>query len=149
MKILKKLFGGGTKIHVDEIADSQGRLLGDSVIVDSGSNENGSWIKFADGTMICRKLINLGNTDLGAGTFDDPYRTGTTNWIFPQPFVSANLIVNYSGRIVANNASTRLCTCSASDIYSDRINQLQCAIAGSLKSSNPVYMSIEIVGPWK
>lgn len=36
MKILKKLFGGDTKIHVDEVADSQGRLLGE--IINNGSN---------------------------------------------------------------------------------------------------------------
>ena len=28
-------------------------------VVESGSNENGNWIKYADGTMICTKTISI------------------------------------------------------------------------------------------
>lgn len=56
MKIFKNLFGKNDhKIHVDEIAMKQGNnpiLLSGAVIVESGSNENGEYVKFGDGTMV-------------------------------------------------------------------------------------------------
>lgn len=56
MKVLKNLFGNNTKISASDIAikdsNNKARILDKSVIVDSGSNENGSWVKWADGTMV-------------------------------------------------------------------------------------------------
>lgn len=56
MKVLKNLFGNNTKISAEDIAikdsNNKARILDKSVIVDSGSNENGSWVKWADGTMV-------------------------------------------------------------------------------------------------
>lgn len=65
MKILSNLFGNNTKINASAIAikkaDNTADTLDNCVIVDSGSNSNGSWIKWADGTMICYKKQNFGN----------------------------------------------------------------------------------------
>ena len=56
MKILSNLFGNNTKINANAIvikkADNTADTLDNCVIVDSGSNSNGSWVKWADGTMI-------------------------------------------------------------------------------------------------
>lgn len=55
MKVLSNLFGNNTKINANSIAvkkvDNSADTLDNCVIVDSGSNSNGSWIKWADGTM--------------------------------------------------------------------------------------------------
>ena len=54
-------------------------------IVESGSNENGSWVKFADGTMICTLVTTI--TDQA---INQPYVNlyqGTRVWTFPVPFV--------------------------------------------------------------
>ena len=65
MKVLKNLFGNNTKISASDIAikkaDNTADTLDNCVIVDSGSNDNGSWIKWADGTMICTKKITFTN----------------------------------------------------------------------------------------
>lgn len=53
MKIFKNLFGNNSKISADEIALNDGRLVSKSVIVESGSNTNGNYVKWADGTMAC------------------------------------------------------------------------------------------------
>lgn len=53
MKIWKNLFGRGDKIHADEIAVAPGLLLGGAVIVESGSNANGEYRRWGDGTQIC------------------------------------------------------------------------------------------------
>lgn len=62
MKILKKLFGGDTKIHVDEIVfdhNSVYKGINNGLIVETGSNANGRWTKFGDGTLIqyCSKVV--------------------------------------------------------------------------------------------
>ncbi len=50
-----------------------------SIVVDSGSNSNGTWIKYYDGTMICHQLVKTGN-----------YNTATccsqVTWTFPVAF---------------------------------------------------------------
>ena len=59
MKIAKKIIQNNEEIKLDasNIAykDLQGiaRLLGWAIIVESGENENGNYIKFGDGTMFC------------------------------------------------------------------------------------------------
>lgn len=53
--------------------------------IQSGENENGSWIKFDDGTMIC--ALNTVVTDQAIeGAYGSLYQ-GARNWEFPQPFV--------------------------------------------------------------
>ena len=45
--------------------DIQGNLtINGSQIIESGSNDNGSWIKYADGTMICTQKISLSGLSL-------------------------------------------------------------------------------------
>lgn len=90
MRVLKNLFGKSDKIHVDEIAVAPNRLLGDSVIVDSGSNSNGSWVKWADGTMVCYGYFEsplIANQASGAIYISNPE---TRN--FPQPFASTPVV---------------------------------------------------------
>lgn len=81
MKVFKNLFGKGDKIHVNEIAykDLQDivRLLGWGVIVESGSNANGAYLKFGDGTMICYR------SDLTLNYVDGDLNV---KWTYPQPF---------------------------------------------------------------
>lgn len=59
------------------------RILGQ--IIESGSNENGEWTKFSDGTMICKvyKQTTLGKTLSAYGSLHQT----TQDWIFPVPFI--------------------------------------------------------------
>ncbi len=106
MKVFKNLFGDGSKIHGDEIAykDLQDivRLLGWGVIVESGSNSNGSYIKFGDGTMIC--WVNMNVTDQA---INNPYGSlfqAARRWYYPKPFVY-NPVVNCSQFLWGTGAS--------------------------------------------
>ena len=65
-------------------------------IVESGSNSNGNWTKFADGTMICRvnKACSKPNAAVGSGAI---YGSSSNFWEFPQvfleiPSVTSNVI---------------------------------------------------------
>lgn len=52
----------------------------------SGSNDNGNWIKFADGTMICclKQTLNIACT----GSWGDLYEGGSVSILFPETFTS-------------------------------------------------------------
>ena len=52
-------------VSIDGNTDIQGNLtINGSQIIESGSNDNGSWIKYADGTMICTQKISLSGLSL-------------------------------------------------------------------------------------
>ncbi len=80
--------------QIDGVIEGQKQLneyLKDRVIEESGSNENGNYVRFADGTQICLK----------SEYFEIPIDTATgnlfynnVNWIFPAAFISAP---NYVG----------------------------------------------------
>ena len=62
-------------------------------ISESGSNENGSYIKFDDGTQICWGKINLGSRTLnGSGSYANPYRTTSSSFPHPATFESVDLV---------------------------------------------------------
>lgn len=73
MKILKNLLGENAKIH------------GDSIFLESGSNDDGYWVKLPDSTQICiipvRSLSKSTNFYLAGGG------------IFPLPFKDSNVVV--------------------------------------------------------
>lgn len=60
--------------------------VGSAPIVESGVNANGTYIKFADGTMICR-ITSLITLDIN--TADGSIFYGATSWTFPATFYAA------------------------------------------------------------
>lgn len=66
-------------------------------IIESGSNANGSWTKFSDGTMICHHVLPYNATTSPAGSLD---KTLETTWTYPETFISANVV------IAANDSSS-------------------------------------------
>ena len=109
-----KDFVNGLRSNWDEyeahVADFEAHLAESSSkhITESGENENGKYIKFDDGTMICYHSIDLGSIlSLGTGTFSDLYRTNTATWTYPERFVGTPIItvgVNHRGTTGINRA---------------------------------------------
>lgn len=88
MKVFKNLFGRGDKIHVDEIAVAPGLLLGGAVIVESGSNENGEYVRFGDGTQMCWHHVGNWPGSMPATATGSLYRSSADLvWTYPKPFV--------------------------------------------------------------
>lgn len=92
MKILSNLFGNNTKINASAIAikkaDNTADTLDNCVIVDSGSNSNGSWIKWADGTMICSNTVQYTNVAITTvwGSFYESSKL-SLGGNYPVPFI--------------------------------------------------------------
>lgn len=63
-------------------------------VIESGSNENGYYTKFSDGTLICRGAINVGTV---------PSNTSTTQgWVFPYQPLNTNYQVVTTMRVGGN-----------------------------------------------
>lgn len=65
------------------LSANQGRVLNEKIgsIIGSDSNANGSFIKFSDGTMICKTYVASQTTD----------STGRVTWTFPAAFLSGEI----------------------------------------------------------
>lgn len=97
----------------DLVTPNKDNLVGAiNSIVESGSNNNGSWIKFGDGTMICRftqTIITTVNTAWGS-----LYGAKCSVHDYPQEFInipenSINLVANDGGNYagwIGNNGGT-------------------------------------------
>jgi len=57
----------------------------DAIIVETGSNTNGRYVKFGDGTMICYHIFGSITT---SNTIGSGYYSSNTTWTFPTTFVT-------------------------------------------------------------
>jgi hypothetical protein len=81
---------------------SQGNILGTvsqasgvptGALIERGSNANGDYIRFADGTQICWGSVDCGSILAeGAGTSANPYRTLSTGKAFPAAFSATPVV---------------------------------------------------------
>lgn len=78
-----------TYINKNLYIQDAGYTLGE--IIDSGSNSNGKWIKFGDGTMICWNKIYATGNQLGFTTnYGSIYYPDTAiTWTYPISFYSS------------------------------------------------------------
>ncbi|WP_421240151.1 hypothetical protein [Aeromonas enteropelogenes] len=66
---------------------SQSSGIPTGAIIEKGSNANGSYVKFADGTMLCSIVASLNTgTPVASGQFF--YSSGTHQWTYPAQFVA-------------------------------------------------------------
>ena len=77
----------------DHVAESASKH-----ITESGSNANGSYIKFDDGTLICHKAY-AGSID-GSNPVDSMYQSAAVSWTFPHAFSNTNIVVSGSSNAV-------------------------------------------------
>lgn len=144
MSLLKlfKTFTRGQENAQDQLNANFAALEG-AVIVDSGSNANGSWTKFADGTMTCRlnKVCSKPNTVVGSGAM---YGSSSNYWEFPQvfskiPSVTSNVI---SGATYAWTAQGS----QETSVYGTSVIILHPSSSGA--NTNPL-TSLTASGRWK
>lgn len=79
---------------VGSVSESSGVPTG--AIVETGSNANGTYIKWADGTMICHVFDSMSSIAVDQ-TNGSLWRSSTVTWTFPAAFASAPT-VTWSGR---------------------------------------------------
>ena len=79
--------------------------LASGAVIERGSNANGEYIKYADGTLICTiQGFNVGATNISSGAL---YRSSGTVWTFPHNFSDIPICNgSYSGSRFGNGFST-------------------------------------------
>ncbi|NUB46511.1 DUF2793 domain-containing protein [Fertoebacter nigrum] len=70
-------------------AVSQSGGLPTGAVIERGSNANGSYVRFADGTQICRHAPTVTNIDVLSGGI---YMSDTLGWTFPAVFSGAPVV---------------------------------------------------------
>ena len=112
---------------------------GGAPIVESGSNANGEYVKYADGTMICNHTQSstvVTNTSAGAN-----YVSPIISWTYPSSFIS-NPVVILSCSYVSGSASWGFTgTVSTTGITGARMVSY-----GNTATSYPAFFAI---GRWK
>jgi len=113
-------------------------------IYESGSNANGSYVKYADGTMECwwesPTIVNCNAGVLGATR----YSAAISNIQFPQPFISIPLVSGLNER-TNNFISTQFFQLSATQIGSLTLCDMGSGIAEDTAQGVPGYHAI---GKW-
>lgn len=96
MKVLKNLMGDLSKIHVDEVAVAPNFLLGEGVVIESGKNVNGRYLKFGDGTLICMGY-QVGGSLLTNEKYTDGWSSAQITWTYPHEFSNiTSVVLGYS-----------------------------------------------------
>lgn len=90
--------GSGDPYGTDNILGtvSQSGGVPTGAVIEQGTNANGTYTRFADGTLICTHSLNgttAGRTSYGTGLYQGPYDT----WTYPTSFVDIPNIIGTSG----------------------------------------------------
>lgn len=138
-QLLKDIFDnkGKTKIDINEVAgnlNGEVELLSDLVIVESGSNNNGHYIKFGNGLLICYGTVKISSTS-GEGE----YKYGTA--VFPMAFINNN----YAATITPN--AEGVANFEAYTYSDTKANQM--GIWCTRRSTANTEMSYQVFGNWK
>lgn len=89
-RLMRADYGYGPGNLLGSVAQSGGQPTG--AVIERGSNGNGQYVRFADGTQICTHQVTAGSiTSYGTGTWGDPYRSPSLSWTYPAAFVSGSV----------------------------------------------------------
>jgi hypothetical protein len=72
-------------------------------IIERGSNANGSFVKYADGTLICDHVLTLSSAAASAGAYLPASGTNGVEWTLPTSSVSGTVTGSVSSGEIANN----------------------------------------------
>jgi hypothetical protein len=121
--------------------DSTGNVYSDNFIV-SGSNSNGSWIKFADGTMECWHRTTK---TYAITTLLDGHYYNNDAWTLPAQFLSSTSYsafagARYSGKVLVVGVYPEIDTASMANFFLS---------ANASCASGTVYLTYHAIGRWK
>lgn len=96
-------------------AEGMPQLNDGTPIVESGSNSDGVWAKFAEGTLLARKMGALrDNITIGVGSV---FRSNGGTWFYPVPFVGGTPMTWADNEINTGWVSTYSATSSQVNLF--------------------------------
>lgn len=126
----------GTTVNLTKINHNQR-------IVESGSNANGNWTKFADGTMICRVSRFTGlPANSATGPNGSMFRSSPFNVPFPQTFTELP-------SVTSNVDSDSGFSWTALGDAATSTSKANLTVFSPINSNNSVKVSLIAIGRWK
>lgn len=113
--------------------------VGGDPIVESGSNTDGEWTRWADGTQICRALATYDGITNTAGSL---YKSNIESWIFPSAFTGT---INEIACAGADVSATTIWVTSRAD--TSTLAFFQAHFPSSLSGTRTAVLSA--IGLWK
>jgi hypothetical protein len=139
--------------------DGSGATLVRNGIIDTGSNANGTWIRFDDGTMECYHTLPKAGFLIGATASTTVqgiiwYRSNVVNWLYPIPFIASDnnvQITPRTGSVGARFASTRYSNTGETNAQTGQIQLVgvEDYIAAGVGYTNLTDVKIRAIGRWK
>ena len=141
-------FVGAVDSHLAAtLADDVHGLAG-AVVAETGSNENGNWVKYGNGIMECWHEVNL------------TYASGNslnTVWVFPQPFLSGTepdvqltLISHLLRGSIASGGAFSFHSLFIRYISNTQVQpQAQSATSYNWAGTDNLYVKCRAIGRWK
>lgn len=150
LEILARGDGGLASLLKSVLLDSEGKVpadrlrivgaLASGAIIESGSNANGRYIKYADNTMICTQVANLGTMTVTQNN------EATVNWAFPVQFINTEDLCIIAQPIgwASNRFVASLYPNTTSYSYGSCF-----AITGTWNLTGETYLVMIAIGRWK
>lgn len=106
--------------------------------VESGSNNNGSYVKFSDGTMICTHTVKTEEINTN-------YHFATANWRYPATFVETPKVI-----ATANNWTTNMTVVKVyTYINYCGIMSLEFSLLSNTAQDLTTNVNLVAIGKWK
>ena len=122
--------------------------VGGDPVVESGSNADGEWTRWADGTQICTHVITDTANDFGDGTLINMYRSAEFTWTFSVSFISAPVVSSSVSTSAATNGADAFVVASVGrDISSSNASSIQMFRGTNI--GNVEVCNVQATGRWK
>ena len=133
------------KLQLEENDEATNPVPFAGYIVESGSNDNGSWIKYSDGSMICygSKDVTFNCSQTWGNLFVGRYEDYIS---FPQEFIDIPLLQIHTRS--TTNASSWLISYDKTTVSKSNFYEVDIARA-TANSSVPITITFIAIGRWK
>jgi Protein of unknown function (DUF2793) len=145
-RLMRADYGYGPGNLLGAVTQTGGTPTG--AVIEHGSNANGAYTRWADGTQICRHSINLGDvTAVGSGSRAQPYLTTSSSWAYPAAFSDTPTVTGSAmpGGGGAYERMIVLAIAAANSTFAGTINATRLS---DVSSSQTVTAHLLAIGRW-
>lgn len=115
---------------------------------ETDTGPNGRFWKFDNGTLLCWARFSVGSiTTNGAGTYANPYRSGSVTWTFPEPFVAAPVV--FPTPLIGDLGGLRNVAMAYTRGVTDTTAAVQVGRGSSDATADVFSVEVLAVGRWK
>jgi len=119
---------------IENVAGTESHSV-DTMGIESGSNADGNYIKFPDGTLICISKVITNYTNVANGSI---FTSAQRTWTYPMVFIEEPAVSASDGN------STRW-----ADVFNPELHQSRFFSFGATSSTTSSNVTLTAIGRWK